>query len=163
MFDAGFKSNRCFSNLAPLSHPSWTARFSPNRLANSGPKLKLEETTAAVAVAAEASQGAKRATEASEDASKQRRLAADRAFAASWALEHHKFAAKVREMMPVILKKVAEEENAKQARRMEHRGVNGWIMSIDAWCMWFRQTSDIRSSPTCVQKAKVRLLFRRST
>ena len=85
-------------------------------------RARLEETTAAVAVAAEASQGAKRATEASEDASKRRRLAADRAFAASWALEHHKFAAKVREIMPVILKKVAEKENAKQARRMEHRG-----------------------------------------
>ena len=99
-------------------------------------RARVEETTAAVAVAAEASQGAKRATEASEDASKQRRLAADRAFAASWALEHHRFAAKVRDMMPEILKKVAEEENAKQARRMEHRGVNGWIMSIDAWyCM----------------------------
>ncbi len=125
-------------------------------------RARLEETTAAVAVAAEASQGAKRATEASEDASQQRRLAADKAIAASWALEHHRFAAKVRDMMPEILKKVAEEENAKQARRMEHRGVNGWIMSIDAWCMWFRQTSDIRSSPTCVQKAKVRLLFRRS-
>ena len=67
---------------------------------------------------------------------RKRRLAAVAAIAASWALEHHKFAAKVRDMMPEILKKVAEEENAKQARRMEHRGVNGWIMSLDAWyCM----------------------------
>ena len=125
-------------------------------------RARLEETTAAVAVAAEASQGAKRATEASEDASQKRRRAADAAIAAHYALEHHKFAGKVRDMMPEVLKKVAEEDDAKQARRMEHRGVNGWIMSIDAWCMWFRQTSDIRSSPTCVQKAKVRLLFRRS-